>query len=331
MSAVSDILKQVTIPKMVRVKQSFPRPRIEDVKAAVLAELKRPEIAERLKPGKRIAVGVGSRGITNYQLIVRTIVDELKRIGAKPFIVASMGSHGGATVEGQTEILAGYGITEEAMGCPLCIGTGTQVIGTTQDGLPVQIDAFAAQADGIIVVNRIKAHTAFMGDYESGLMKMLAIGLAKQAGADYCHAKGFGHMAETVPKFGRAIIQYSKLLFGLAIVENAYDDTYIVRAVPAESIAQEEPKLLLEAKANMSRILIPEADVLIVHEIGKNISGDGMDPNVSGTFATPYAHGGIKTQRVAVLNITQESHGNTVGWGMADVSTRKAFDSFDMD
>ena len=255
MSAVSDILKQVTIPKMVRVKQSFPRPRIEDVKAAVLAELKRPEIAERLKPGKRIAVGVGSRGITNYQLIVRTIVDELKRIGAKPFIVASMGSHGGATVEGQTEILAGYGITEEAMGCPLCIGTGTQVIGTTQDGLPVQIDAFAAQADGIIVVNRIKAHTAFMGDYESGLMKMLAIGLAKQTGADYCHAKGFGHMAETVPKFGRAIIQYSKLLFGLAIVENAYDDTYIVRAVPAESIAQEEPKLLLEAKANMSRIL----------------------------------------------------------------------------
>ncbi|MCB6345247.1 lactate racemase domain-containing protein [Enterocloster lavalensis] len=331
MSAVSDILKQVTIPKMVRVKQSFPRPRIEDVKTAVLAELKRPEIAERLKPGKRIAVGVGSRGITNYQLIVRTIVDELKRIGAKPFIVASMGSHGGATVEGQTEILAGYGITEEAMGCPLCIGTGTQVIGTTQDGLPVQIDAFAAQADGIIVVNRIKAHTAFMGDYESGLMKMLAIGLAKQAGADYCHAKGFGHMAETVPKFGKAIIQYSKLLFGLAIVENAYDDTYIVRAVPAESIAQEEPKLLLEAKANMSRILIPEADVLIVHEIGKNISGDGMDPNVSGTFATPYAHGGIKSQRVAVLNITQESHGNTVGWGMADVSTRKAFDSFDMD
>ena len=119
-------------------------------------------------------------------------------------------------MEGQTEILAGYGITEEAMGCPLCIGTGTQVIGTTQDGLPVQIDAFAAQADGIIVVNRIKAHTAFMGDYESGLMKMLAIGLAKQAGADYCHAKGFGHMAETVPKFGKAIIQYSKLLFGLA-------------------------------------------------------------------------------------------------------------------
>lgn len=331
MSAVSDILKQVTIPGMVRVKQSFPRPRIEDVEAAVLAEFGRPEIAGRIKAGSRIAVGVGSRGITNYQLIIKTIVDELKRMGARPFIVASMGSHGGATVAGQEEILSGYGITEEALGCPLCIGTETQVIGATEDGLPVQIDAYAAKADGIIIVNRIKAHTAFMGDYESGLMKMLAIGLAKQAGADYCHAKGFGHMAETVPKFGKAIIRNSKLLFGVAVVENAYDDTHIIRAVPAESIAQEEPGLLLEAKANMSRILIPEADVLIVHEIGKNISGDGMDPNVSGTFATPYAHGGIKAQRVAVLNITEESHGNTVGWGMADVSTRKAFDRFDMD
>ncbi len=331
MSTVSRILKQVKLPKMIKISQEFPRPRIEDVGAEVLRELQRPELDGRIKPGMEIAIGVGSRGIANEQLIVRTIVDHVREAGGSPFIVASMGSHGGATVEGQTEILRGYGITEENMGCPLRIGTETTVIGATEDGRPVQIDAYAAEADGIIVVNRIKAHTAFMGPYESGLMKMLAIGLAKQPGADYCHAKGFGHMAEMVPYFGNAIIRHSRLLFGVGIVENAYDETYIVRAIPVESIADEEPELLLTAKANMSRILIPSADVLVVHEIGKNISGDGMDPNVSGTFATPYARGGIQAQRVAVLNIAEESHGNTIGWGMADVSTKKAFDRFDMD
>lgn len=170
-----------------------------------------------------------------------------------------------------------------------------------------------------------------MGPYESGLMKMLAIGLAKQHGADYCHSRGFGQMAKMVPMLGKAIIEHANILFGLALVENSYDETCVIQAVAAEKIESVEPELLKMAKKNLSHILIPKADILIVHEIGKNISGDGMDPNVSGTFATPYAQGGIEVQRVAVLNITEESHGNTIGWGMADVSTQKAFDKFDRD
>ncbi len=330
MSVVSEILRNVVIPPMAPVSQKFSSEKIDDVKAAMEEELKKPEIKNRIRPQMKIAIGVGSRGISNYSLIIKTIVDVLKKYGAEPFVVASMGSHGGASIEGQTEILKGYGITEENIGCPLKIGTETKVIGEVQ-GLPVQIDAYAAEADGIIIVNRIKPHTAFMGPYESGLMKMMAIGLAKQHGADYCHSKGFGKMAEMVPMFGKAIVQHANILFGVALVENSYDETCIIRAILGEEIEKEEPELLKIAKRNFSHILLPKADVLIVHEIGKNISGDGMDPNVSGTFATPYAHGGIDVQRVAVLNITEESHGNTIGWGMADVSTQKAFDKFDRD
>ena len=329
MSTVSRLLQDVKLPRMIRMEQTFSRPIIEKVEEEVKKEIHKPEVWDRIQPGMKIAVGVGSRGIANYRQIIRTLVDEIKAAGAHPFLVAAMGSHGGASEEGQREILKGYGITQETMDCPLKIGTATKVIGKTEEGLPVQIDAYAAEADGIIVVNRFKAHTAFTGPYESGLMKMLAIGLAKQPGADYCHDRGFGHMAEMVPLFGKAIIRFSSLLFGVGIVENAYDETCILQAIPAEKIEEEEPKLLLKAKENMSRILIPSTDVLVVHEIGKNISGDGMDPNVSGTFATPYASGGIKAQRVAVLNIAQESHGNTIGWGMADVSTKKAFQQFE--
>ena len=329
MSAVSEILKDIKIPKMVRFEQQFFKEKLDNVEEEVRFQMNQPFVRDRIKPGMQIAVGLGSRGISHYQLIAKTIVDEIRTMGAQPFIVASMGSHGGATVEGQREILSGYGITEESMGCPLKIGIKTTVIGNTEDGLPVQIDSYAAEADGIIVVNRVKAHTAFTGPYESGLMKMLAIGLAKQAGADYCHSRGFGKMAEMIPLFGRAIIHFSKLILGVAIVENAYDETMMIKSIPAEKIAEEEPELLKLAKKNMAHILIPKADVLVVHEIGKNISGDGMDPNVSGTFATPYASGGIDVQRVAVLNITEESHGNTIGWGMADMSTKKALERFD--
>ena len=331
MSAVHEILKDIEIPNMIAMTQEFPRPKIEEVRASVIQELRKPEICGRIASGMKIAIGVGSRGIANYQLIIKTIVDEIKEKGAVPYIVAAMGSHGGACEEGQREILSGYGITEENMGCPLKIGTDTKVIGETEEGLPVQIDAYAAEADGIVIVNRIKPHTAFTGPYESGLMKMLAIGLAKQPGADYCHSRGFGKMAQMVPKFGTAIIRFSNLLFGIGIVENSYDETCVLKAIPAEKIGEEEPELLKAAKANLSHILLPKADILVVHEIGKNISGDGMDPNVSGTFATPYASGGVDVQRVAVLNITEESHGNTIGWGMADMSTQKAFDRFDKD
>ncbi|MFV0413310.1 MAG: hypothetical protein ACK5L3_08580, partial [Oscillospiraceae bacterium] len=190
-------------------------------------------------------------------------------------------------------------------------------------------DHAAAEANGIVIVNRIKPHTAFRGPWESGLMKMLAIGIAKQSGAEFCHAKGFKNMAEMVPLFGKAIIQNANILFGVALLENAYEHTADIVALTSEEITTKEPELLERAKKMMPRILIDTADVLVVDEIGKNISGDGMDPNISGTFATPYAQGGISAQRVAVLDITEESHGNGVGWGMADCSTKRALHKFD--
>lgn len=330
MGVVSELVKNVKIPEMVRVKQWFDDARIMDVPAKTNAELHQEKITSQIHPGMRIAIGAGSRGISNYAVIIKCIVDFVKEMGAEPFIVPAMGSHGGACADGQRQMLAGYGITEEEMGCPVRCSMETAVIGrTADDRYPVQIDKYAAEADGIIICNRIKAHTAFRGPYESGLMKMLAIGLAKQKGAEFCHSRGFKYMAEMVELFGKGIIANSKLLFGVALLENAYDKTADILALTPAEIISEEPKLQQRSKELMPRILIEHADLLIVDEIGKDVSGDGMDPNISGTFAVPYASGGIDVQRVAVLDITEKSHGNTIGWGMADTSTRRAFDKFD--
>lgn len=331
MGVVSDLVKHINIPEMLTVKQTFDDVQIQDIAGEVRKQIRQEKIMSQIRPGMKIAVGAGSRGISNYAAIVKETVNCLKELGAEPFIVAAMGSHGGASAKGQRQILAGYGITEEEMGCPLKISTETAVIGQTEEGHPVHIDKFASEADGIVVINRIKPHTAFRGPFESGLMKMLAIGIAKQKGAEFCHARGFKHMAHMVPLFGTAIIKHSNIMFGIAILENAYDQTREIVALRGDEFETCETELLKRAKSYMPRILIENADLLIVDEIGKNISGDGMDPNISGTFATPYADGGIKTQRVAVLDISEESHGNGVGWGMADCSTKRAFDKFDME
>lgn len=202
-----------------------------------------------------------------------------------------MGSHGGATAEGQLDVLRSLGITEDYLGCPVESSMEVREIGRTPDGRPVQIDARAAAADGIVAVNRVKPHTSFTGPYESGLMKMLAIGLAKQAGAEVCHQEGYANMAANIEKYGRAILRDAKVLFGVAILENAYDQTCEVTALPPEEIAKREPALLLRAKALMPGILLPNVDVLVVDRMGKNISGLGMDPHITGCFATGYASG----------------------------------------
>lgn len=330
MGVVSNLIQHIQIPEMVRVRQYYDKTALEDVPAKVNEQLHLEKIRNLIQPGMRIAIGASSRGISNYGTIIKCIVDFVKESGATPFIVPAMGSHGGACAEGQRQILEGYGITPENMGCPVICSMETKIIGrTSDDRYPVQIDKNAAEADGIIICNRIKAHTAFRGPYESGLMKMLSIGLAKQKGAEFCHSRGFKYMAEMVELFGRGIITHSKLLFGVALLENAYDATADILALTPDEIISEEPKLLERSKAMMPRILVEHADLLIVDEIGKNISGDGMDPNISGTFAVPYASGGIDVQRVAVLDIAEQSHGNTIGWGMADCSTRRAFNKFD--
>lgn len=331
MSVVNDIIKDIPLPNMVKVRQEFDRTRLENVAAEVRKNLERREILENLRPGMTVAVAVGSRGISNHALIVRETVRFLRDHGARPFIVSSMGSHGGATAEGQREILEGYGIREEYCGCPVKAGTDCALIGYTGDGSPVYIDRYAAEADGIVLVNRIKPHTAFRGPYESGLMKMMAIGLGKQKGAETCHAAGFENMAENIPRFAATVLKNCNILAGIAILENAYDETREVIALAADEIPAQEPELLERAKRYMPRILVDHVDLLVVGQIGKNFSGDGMDPNIAGTFATKCASGGLNTKRVAVLDISDESHGNGVGFGMADVSTRRAYEKFDFE
>lgn len=280
--------------------------------------------------GQRIAVTAGSRGVANIGLILKTIVGFLKDGGAEPFIVPAMGSHGGASAEGQKALLAGYGITEESMECPIYSSMEVKKIGRLADGREVFIDKTAAEADGIIVVGRIKPHTAFRGPYQSGLMKMMAIGLGKQYGASVCHAEGFQRMAYNVQAFGSAILKYANILCGVGIIENAFDETKKIMVMRREDIESMEPELLKEAEQSMPRILFPSCDVLIVDEIGKNFSGDGMDPNVTGTFATPFATGGIHAERICLLDLSPETHGNGMGTGVASVITTRIFKQLDV-
>lgn len=329
MGEINELLKHISLPKMVRVRQKFCKEHLDDAAAVLRKELMGRGIGETITPGMRIAVTAGSRGITGIDKITKEIVDFCKEKGALPFIVAAMGSHGGASPKGQQEVLAGYGITEERMGCPVLCDMEVVKLCELPNGSPVMIDKHANEADGIVVVNRIKAHTSFRGRYESGLIKMMAIGLGKQRGAEACHHHGLYHMAENVEQYGLAIHKHAKILFGVAIVENAYEETALIRALTYEEIPEEEPRLLEIAKEKMARFYFPEADILVVDEIGKNISGDGMDPNITGRFTVDNIRTGLKTQRVVVLDISEQSHGNGNGLGLADISTMRAFRKFD--
>lgn len=329
---VADLVSDQTIPKMFKVKQVFPRPKIEpeEIPGIIESLLSQEKFSSKVKPGMRIAITAGSRGIANVALTTKCIADFVRSRDAHPFIVPAMGSHGGATAEGQLAILEGYGITEDYVGCPIISSMEVKKIGVNEEGMDVFIDKNAAESDGIILGCRIKPHTAFRGPYESGIMKMMAIGLGKQHGAEVCHEAGFKNMAKYVPMFGRAIIKNAPILFAVPTIENAYDETCKIIAVNADEIIEKEPPLLQEAFANMPRILVDSCDVLVVDQIGKNFSGDGMDPNITGTFCTPYATGGIRSQRVCVLDLSPETHGNGIGLGYSSATTKRVFDQLDL-
>lgn len=331
MTCVNALLDPVPLARMAPVEQAFDEEQLSDVAAGVRAELERPAIAATVRPGMRIAVTAGSRGIRDMPTVVRETVAFLKRMGAEPFVIPAMGSHGGASASGQQEILAAYGITPETVGCPVRATMEVTRIGQLDDGRPILIDRYAAQADGIVVINRVKAHTAFRGRYESGVMKMMTIGLGKQAGAEVCHSQGILRLGPNVEKFAFGILQNANILFGIGIVENALDRTAMVRAMTAEEIPRIEPDLLAEAKRRMARLLLDRVDVLVVDEIGKDISGEGMDPNIAGRWIVPTVTGGIQAQRVAVLSLTEETLGNSVGLGMADVCSRQAAERVNAD
>lgn len=331
---VSALVKDTPIPRMFLARQHFDTACIppEEIRGTVLRELNRPETGGKIRPGMRIAIAVGSRGICNLPAIVRAVVDDVKARGAQPFLVPGMGSHGGATAEGQTQVLESLGITEAAMGCPVCSCMDTVCIGHNPEGGEVLMDRNAAEADGIILTCRVKPHTAFRGKYESGILKMLAIGLAKQKGAERTHSEGVGNLAKNVYLNGVTALKCRPVLFAVAVVENAYDQTAILRAVPAEEVEETEPLLLKQAFANMPRLLPSSCDVLVVDRVGKNISGEGMDPNVTGRFILPqYASGGIDAQKVAILGLTPETHGNCHGVCNADVVSQQVADEADFE
>ncbi len=328
---IEAMLRDVEIPRFLRVSQNFDPTNIGDITRAITREFEKPFVDSSIKKGMRIAITVGSRGLANIPKITRDVVAEVKKRGGDPFVVPAMGSHGGATDEGQKQLLEGMGVTESYIGAPILSSMQTVVVGKTDDGKPVHVDEHAAQSDGIIVMGRVKPHSAFRADIESGLMKMMAIGLGKQKGAETVHAEGFGRMGHYVPAFGRVILDGAPVLFGLAIVENSFDDTFKIEAVPRDDFEKEEPRLLKEAFALMPRIKLGKFDVLIVDKIGKNYSGDGMDPNISGVFGTPYASGGAEVQRYVVLDLSEESHGNMLGAGLADFVTKRLFDKTDFD
>ena len=335
METITDLIRDVPIPKMVKIRQNFDRTHIPETELAgvVTRELDREEIGGKILPGQKIAITCGSRGITHYAVMARAMVDFVKSKGAEPYIVASMGSHGGATAEGQLQILRDYGITEEAMGCPVKSSMETVEIGLSAvRKQPVRIDKYASEADGILLFNRVKPHTSFRGRYESGLMKMMAIGLGKQHGAENIHHQSPGIMHELVEEYGRAVMENCPILGGIVIVENAYDETYLVKGLSPEEIITEEPKLRDLSYETIAHLLFDECDVLVVDKIGKTFSGDGMDPNISGRFVQPqYCSGGIDAEKVVILDLSDETHGNAQGIGLAEVTTRRLFNKMTLE
>ncbi len=310
-------------PKLVKVRQNFESVREDHIEKRIEKEIMKEEIAGTIHKGDSIAVLVGSTGSANIREIVFETIQQLKCLGAKPFIVPAMASHGGATEQGQMELLESYGITEEFMGVEIRSTMLPKYIGTTSSGVKIYFDVNALYADGVVPINRIKAHTAFRGKSESGLIKMCTIGAGKQKGAESLHSHGADTFATLLPEAFEIVRKKAKILFGMGIVENAYEETAIIEAIPAEKIYDREVELLQKANQYMAKILIDKFDCLIVGETGKNISGDGMDPNIMGRFAVPGMQGGPKYQRMAVLDVTEESHGNAVGIGLADVIPKK--------
>lgn len=322
MDIISELLREIQLPKMVKVRQNFRTPQIADVAGEVKKAIKEAGVLSRINEEDRVAIAVGSRGVTDLPTLVRETVAAVKEAGGNPFIVPAMGSHGGATAEGQIDVLLQLGISEEAVGAPIRSSMEVIKLDELPNGLPVYIDKLAYESDKIIVINRIKPHTAFRGPVESGLMKMITIGLGKQKGAEAAHAYSFKYMAEHVPEMAKVSLSKAPIIFGLASIENAYDKPAKIVAVPAEDLEVVEPGLLLEAKSLMPKIHFDSIDVLIVNELGKDISGDGMDPNITGNFATPYATGGPDVKRTVVLGLTEKTHGNANGIGMADMTTK---------
>jgi hypothetical protein len=320
-------------PRVVKVRQEFPRPRIEDVGEVLRERCAGREISSRIEPGMEVAITAGSRGISNIAAILRALVEILEETGAQPFVVPAMGSHGGATAEGQVEILESLGVTEESVGAPVRSSMEVVQIGETERGIPVYMDRIASEADGVVIVGRIKQHTDFHARFESGLLKMASIGLGKHAQALELHAHGVPGIRDYMVEVGEKVLSSGKVLFGVAVVENAYEETALIEAIPPERVLEREAALLEESAKLMPGLPVSEIDVLFVDSLGKNFSGTGMDTNVVGRFRILGVEEpeSPEVKYLIVGDVSEESHGNALGVGLADFTTRRLFEKIDLD
>ena len=320
-------------PQMFRIRQHFDAPRVDDIAGSVRDEIARINPSSVIKPGQTVAITAGSRGVANIDTIIKTIVEEMKAIDAIPYIVPAMGSHGGGTAEGQTQVLAGYGITEGTMGCPIKSSMDVVQIGVSDFGMPIYFDKHASEADHVIVVNRVKPHTGFAGEIESGLMKMMLIGLGKHKGASVYHRAIIHHSFDKIVRLvGKVVREEMPITFGVATLENGYDETALIEAIPAADFEEREKVLQAKSKEWCPSLPFDDVDLLIIDEMGKNISGSGMDTNVIGRKRNDRRAMGDETPRVLrifVRDLTEATHGNATGIGMAEFTTRRLVDKID--
>ncbi len=320
-------------PNIFRVRQIFERTRVTDVPAEVHSQLGRLDIGTRVRPGQRIAITAGSRGVVNINLIIKAVADFCKSLQAQPFIVAAMGSHGGGTSEGQRRILADYGITEAFCGCPALTHMATEIIDHTAEGIPVHFSRDALQAHHVLVVGRIKLHTELVGGAQSGLQKMMLIGLGKHEGAKIYHRAFLDYSFEQIVRqVANRVMAKGRILAGLAIIENAYDETALIEAVPAQEIQAREPELLKLSRRWMPRLPFDRADVLLVDEIGKEISGCGMDTNVVGRKFHEHCAADDefpKVKRIVIRSLSNQTHGNATGLGKAEFCLSRVVQAMD--
>lgn len=324
---------KINLPNMIKIEQKFNSFKLEDVESTVRSQFARKEIKSKIFPGQRIAIAVGSRGISNLFTIVKTIVEEVKNLKAEPFIVSAMGSHGKGTESGQREVLNQYGISEENLGVKIITKTDVEKVGCTSKGIDVYFDKEAMLADMVIPVNRIKLHTDFLGELQSGLCKMLVIGLGNQKGCSTIHESEPIDFSETIEEAAQIIIDNFNVGFGIGIIENAFHETVLIEAVQRECFITREKELVQISKKYMPEIMISEIDILIVEEIGKDISGAGFDTNILGRspIKDKYIVKIPKIKRMILLGLSKGTHGNGVGIGMFDIVLKDVFNNLDFE
>lgn len=312
--------------------QIFEQRKIDNIPEEISQEFEKIRLSEKIKPGMQICITVGSRGINNIQLIIKSIIAEVKKRRGVPFIIPAMGSHGGATAEGQKKVLENYGITEETMGVPIKNSMDVVELGRLENGLPVYFDKIAFEVDGIIVVNRIKVHTAFKSDIESGLHKILSVGLGNHKGASLVHYLGVSGIRDYMVEFAKVVLEKAPVLCGLGILENAYDDTYKLTAASPREFEKVDKELLKECKKILPVLPVLDIDILVVEEMGKNISGSGMDTNIVGGIRG-YKEGDYtppRIKRIILFDLTKETDGNALGIGLVDLITKKVYEKIDL-